>query len=230
MSYNVLFNNHAPEQCVSVIRNYNPDILLIQEYSTATSGYLKRALNNYPYKKEYPDRRTLGLAIFSKHPIRNSFLYPKTHLHPKAQIAEIAVGKLLIQVLNTHLGSPAVAMKDPDNFLQLYSENYKGRRIDWWLINEISLNNKKNISAQVFAGDFNTPRYEPLIEEIKSHWNDASEIGKDLWQPTFPNIQKMPPCLTLDYIFYKGAIELTDYKVIKEGSSDHFPILATFKL
>ncbi len=230
LSYNLFFKNKYPQQILNEIQEVNPDILVVQELTGAWEGYLKQKIaERYKYQKLYIHNGTHGLGLLSKYPIEScEYIKNKSGL-PVSQINNIVInGKALILV-NTHLPSPGGAVENPDNFYALFMASCRGKKEQWEKI-ENTLNEKYQGQPQVVAGDLNTMGIEPLYRHIRHDWRDLfAEKGKGSgW--TFPNIAKMPPLITLDYILFRGNIKPITSKVLKGSSSDHLAIYGEIEI
>ncbi|MEM7549271.1 MAG: endonuclease/exonuclease/phosphatase family protein [Bacteroidota bacterium] len=229
MTYNLFFKNRSPSSSLTIIKESNPDILLVQELIPSWEKRLNNSIGkDYPYRKTLPLRGTHGIGIYSKYPIlANHFLKNESSL-PFAQIVEVKIGIKRIQLVNTHLASPAIAIENPDNFLSLFASNYRKRISQLQKIN--SLTRKKEFNVQIMAGDLNTTRYEPLFRNIESEWVDLFSISGIGSQENFPNSSKTNPLLALDYIFARGALNSIETQVIEGGGSDHLAIIGKIEI
>ncbi|MEL6820976.1 MAG: endonuclease/exonuclease/phosphatase family protein, partial [Calditrichota bacterium] len=172
----------------------------------------------------YPHNGTHGIGVYSKHPILNtSYLYNSNKL-PYAQIVEInAYGKRL-QVINTHLASPAAAVENPENFLTHFSESYKERTNQLERLEEVVESSRSRIDVHILTGDLNTTRYEPLYRQLKSKWVDLFDISGRGRRANFPNSANTGPLLIIDYILIAGKVGGISARVLDGGSSDHLAI------
>jgi len=78
-------------------------------------------------------------------------------------------------------------------------------------------------SPHLLVGDFNVP---PAAEELRvllSHGH--LKMCGDTKEPTFPATRQR-----LDYIFCDEKWELVEQEIVRRGPSDHWPIVAHFKL
>ncbi|BDD05236.1 endonuclease/exonuclease/phosphatase family protein [Aureibacter tunicatorum] len=223
MTYNIFFKNHQPKSSINIIKKKNPDIIAIQELTPKLKQLLDKQLSSeYRYKKTLAMKGTHGLGIYSKYKITsNEFLYNSNNL-PYAQVLTVSVNKIKMQVTNVHLASPAIAVENPNKFLPLYLNNYEHRKNQLARINGKA--DEEQFDAQILLGDLNTTHYEPLIRELESQWVDLHSVSGTNQRFNFPNSAKIPPILTLDYIFAKGKINPVNAEVLHGGGSDHFPI------
>ncbi|MBR5984064.1 MAG: endonuclease/exonuclease/phosphatase family protein [Bacteroidales bacterium] len=92
---------------------------------------------------------------------------------------------------------------------------------------------KKKIPV-FLSGDFNSNVSSHIFDPLKAEMKDSRTIlPESEWVPTFNNYGNGDDAL-IDYIFYKNA-EVLDFKTLngnygKPYISDHYPIMATFKM
>lgn len=226
MSYNLFFKNKTPSNCINIIKNENPDILIIQEFTPQWEKCLNDGLN-YAYKITHTSNGTHGLAIYSKYPLKFLRTMASFRSNSFAQLAVININGKRTLIANCHLASPAVAVENRSNFFKLYEANYKQRKEQYSEL--MTFIKKHNYDNYMLAGDLNTPEQEPLYKTILEDW----QPGKKLWYSnynTFPNSSKSPALLKLDYILLRGEIKVKSQKTVKKGSSDHFPIITKIKI
>lgn len=231
LSYNIFFKNQAPKQSLAIIQESESDILFLQEITKDWEIRLKNSIERtYPYKSIYSHNGTHGIGVYSKHPILNtSYLY-NTNKLPYAQIVEInAFGKRL-QIINTHLASPAAAVENPQSFLSYFSSSYKERTNQLEQIEEIVEGSQSRVDVHILTGDLNTTHYEPLYRKLESNWVDLFDLVGIGQQANFPNSVKTGPFLTIDYIMIRGSLEGISAHVLDGGSSDHLAIKGKIRI
>ena len=200
-----------------IILKYNPDIISINEIYGASNinneeffdqvDYLK-SLIQYPYcyfsKAISISKGDYGNAIFSKYVINDIKKYDILDAKSSSSLKEhrviTSVNILGINVISTHFG-----------LLEEEQENGYHKLL------ELIKDNKKII----FLGDLNMDVNNKIIKNIMNELNSVSDNSY-----TFPSIM---PIKKIDYIFYKGLDEVNSL-VIKEIVSDHYPIIAEFKM
>ncbi len=231
MTYNLYFKNRNSESSIKVIRNANPDILFVQELTSAWKAILEKSLGKqYPYHKTKPQEGTHGIGIYSKYPLKGSTLLVNRNKLPYAQLSEIKIKGKRIQLVNVHLASPAVAVENRDRFASLYWQNYKQRAKELNKISAIIHRDKGQFESQLLVGDLNTLFVEPIFQSLKKDWvNTYQKCGGGLGL-NFPNSSRSKPIMTLDYIMARGKVNCIEASVLKGGNSDHLPILAELEL
>jgi endonuclease/exonuclease/phosphatase (EEP) superfamily protein YafD len=230
MTYNVFFKNSSPNSSLNKIKNYDPDILFIQELTPEWKVNLENSIGRkYPYRRTSALQGTHGIGVYSKFPIIDSELLNNNNL-PFAQIVELSINNKKVQLINVHLASPAIAVEDPENFMELFSSNYKLRSQQLENINTVAIERENEFNAQILIGDLNTTPYEPIYRDIKKHWVNLYDLAGNGCGFNFPNSNKVDPILILDYIFGRGVVKGIEMKVMKGGSSDHLALVGRIKI
>lgn len=231
MSYNVFFKNRLPDGVVKVIKRSDPDILVVQELTPQWKSILGNSIgHDYRFQKLIPMRGTHGIGIYSKHPIVAQTVCNNKSNRPFAQVIELKIKSKLIQLINVHLASPGVAVENPDNFMELYENNYNTRANQIREISSIINKSETRFDAQILIGDLNTTSYEPIFRDAEKEWCDLNQEVGEKFNFTFPNSSKIDPLLTLDYILLRGIVLPVKFKVLRSGTSDHFPIIGNVKI
>lgn len=225
LTYNLFFKNQYKQQVINEIKANKPDVLLVQELSSAWDQKLQASVyTSYKYRKTFVNNRTRGIGIFSRYPILSHHLINNRRGLPVFQICELSLDGQNIVMVNTHMSSPARVVEDPDApFFPVYQANYTKRESEWEQL-ENYLETHFPDHPKIIAGDLNTMKIEGLYRQIRHNWVDVFAKKGEGWSYTFPNAAQFPfPMITLDYIFGKG-IKPLEAKVLKGGSSDHFAV------
>lgn len=240
MSYNVrLFNRFdwipykdVTDEIRTFINDKNPNILCIQEYSTASNIDLKIYPHRYIYMQG--DKIKTGQAIFSKFPIINegNLVFPKSNNN--VIFADIKKGKDIIRVYNMQLQSIKIS---PD--VNEISENIndidtqKSQKV----INRISIafkkqqqqaeiimNHKKDcVYPIIICGDLNNSAFSYVYRSIKGKLNDTFEEAGKGFGKTY-NFKYYP--VRIDYIFADTRMQVKSFENFPYfENSDHYPVM-----
>ena len=93
---------------------------------------------------------------------------------------------------------------------------------------------KKDKASVFLSGDFNSNVSSPIFDPLKNIMKDSRAIlPESEWIPTYNSFGNGGDSM-IDYIFYKNA-EVQDFKTLngdygKPYISDHYPVMATFKM
>ncbi len=221
-TYNVHADMAGDHATLLALRSLHADMVFLQE---ATSGWelaVRRELADvYPYVVFRPcDDRFGGLAVLSRAPFDNGMVLRAGEGPFPAWLISVdtVIGRL--QILNLHLFPPVrwrergwgrayvdsqdVHLREVQGFLPALDP--RARTLIVGDLNEAA--GGKAVSwlrdrGFVSAGDPATPT-----------WRWHTELGAISWQ--------------LDHILYRGPLSLVASRVVQAGSSDHWPVIATF--
>ena len=134
LTYNVMafgYQNHTttePNPIIQYIADSGADIVCLQEYMVGTQANIitqekvEKALNMYPYNYTVPlvkkNRYSIGLAIFSKYPIRNSRKIRYDSTFNGSTVHELDVKGKKLLVVNNHFESFKLTMEDRSKYAE----------------------------------------------------------------------------------------------------------------
>jgi endonuclease/exonuclease/phosphatase family metal-dependent hydrolase len=240
MSYNVrLFNlfDWLPNTDVvtyiqTFINDKNPDIVCIQEYSSAANIDLKVYPHRYIFM--HGNKIKSGQAIFSKYPIleEGNLNFPQSN--NSVIFADIKKGKDIIRVYNMQLQSIKIS---PD--VNEISENIEeiNQQKSQMVFNRISsafkkqqqqaeiiMNHKKDCKYPIIiCGDMNNSAYSFVYRNIKGDLNDTFEEAGSGFGNTY-HFKYYPA--RIDYIFADSKMKVKSFESFPDFvNSDHYPIM-----
>lgn len=231
MSYNLFFKNGRKDQSIAIIKKANPDVLFVQELTPNWAAKIENSLEGaYKYKVTESLDGTHGIGIYSKYKIDNQRLLNNSARKPFAQVVDLSINNKSIQLINTHLASPAVAIENKDRFFSLFRENYQIRKKQIKALNALAENGSKKFDCQLLVGDLNTLHSEPIFKRLKFKWVNSNN-GLLRWMKfNFPHSSKIIPIVTLDYVLGRGEMKFLESKVLEGGSSDHLAIMTKIEI
>jgi len=241
-------------QIISYIVDKKPDIICFQEFFFDKSGYYKtvdtilKANNmNYFYSSINISNEKYyysGVATFSKYPIINKGILTYSEKSANKSIfTDLVVESDTIRIFNVHLESNRLNKTDENFYQDFLSQNDQ---------NEIKKGTKKILSKfkrafikrsfqakelqkyielspypVIVCGDFNDTPISFTYRTISKKLNDAfKENGKGFgitYNGKFPSYR-------IDYILYDDNLISTFYQKDNLKISDHYPIIAKFKI
>lgn len=225
------------ELTISEILSHNADIVLLQEVEYAQPGgvqadpppnytRLKAALNGYDSYFSYPkaDSRELpfgiGLAIFSKTPLRDTFQYDlpsppiefnfrgekKTPTDRLLIGATTTLGGHDLRLFNTHLLAYFMLNSSSDDHIeqrQLVVEQLR-----------------RTSGPALLSGDFNVSNHDSLVKQF-------AEAGYQTVQAEEVTWRRRP--YVLDHVFYNRYLQPVRHAVKPTMSSDHHMLVVEFE-
>jgi endonuclease/exonuclease/phosphatase family metal-dependent hydrolase len=223
-------------RAVAFLREQDADIVFLQEVERGYDGgkqidppphyeRLRRDLSGYDSVFSYPRPNRmeipfgLGLAIFSKNPLRNcyrkdlppaeiAFEFGGVMRKPSHRLligAETDIEGREIRLINTHLQA---------FFMINASSNDHHTQRD-----RVELELRKSRGPTLLGGDFNCAPGETMLEQFRRAGFYTSQNTKVTWR-------RMP--FVLDHIFYNRAFRLRSCTVIPTEASDHHAVRSEF--
>lgn len=259
MTYNV--HNFKPygeeitqevkEKMLGIVKAQNPDIICFQEFYSRYKGpydtvdsLMKLLDTKYYYFQPTMKSQSeaIGLAIFSKYPIKDK---GNIVFNPDAGnesiFVDLEINGQPLRVYNVHLQSISFGREDY-NYLEkitkeMDAEMNSSKRIVRMLksafkkrssqVDLVKAHMKTCTTPYIIAGDFNdTPASYAVTKMTDSLNNAFIKQGQGLgrtYNGKFPNFQ-------IDYIATTKDIEVTNYHIIQAKLSDHFPLRSDLRL
>lgn len=238
MSYNVrgfnkyeeLDNRFVFEDIKAFVDKEQPDIICFQEPGY---GRKREYLKDYPYHElqyMYMNKKVL-LGFFSKYPIINTELINFPETTNNAAYADILYKNDTIRIYNVHLeslgvtpGTGAIRNQRSDRLFKKITKKFSLQQQQAKLV-------KDNMDAcsykQIVCGDFNNTQFSNAYQTIKGDKQDTFiEKGKGFGRTL--DFHKVP--MRIDFILAGPAFEVKSHKNYDVKYSDHYPIMASFKL
>jgi endonuclease/exonuclease/phosphatase family metal-dependent hydrolase len=254
MTYNVHnFKRYGAKNDIStkheildLIGQEQPDVIGIQEFLTRKKGEydmvdsvkkVMRATNYYFEPIMTSESEAIGMAIFSKYPIKSYGLVQLSAKGSGNQCVYIDVQKngSVLRIYSVHLQSISF---DPQDYQYLGNLSSKGKtdisatkRVGWKLKNAFAKRSDqvviiKNHAKQcpypyIISGDFNdTPSSYAVNQMAIGLKNAFRERGAGFgrtYNGAFPNYQ-------IDYVMASPQFDVWEYKIIEKKLSDHYPL------
>ena len=245
MSYNVrLFNkfewsekNTVAVEISDFVKEKNPDIVCIQEFSNANEfDYSKYKFN---YIVMTGDKIKSGQAILSKYKIikKGEIVFPNSANN--AIFADVLIKKDTVRVYSIHLQSIKISpdvheisedineinQQKSEKMFKRISKAFKQQQLQAQLIAD----HKKNCKHPVLiCGDLNNSAFSYVYRIINQDLNDSFEIAGSGFGKTY-DFNYYPA--RIDYIFASNEFEIKHFQSFPEvEDSDHFPIIARISL
>lgn len=242
MSYNVrLFNLYdwinnpnLNEEISGFIKEQNPDILCLQEYSNTNTVDFRM----YPHKYKFVEGKNtkLGQAIFSKYPIVNEGKIDFPNSTNNAVYVDLKRGKDTLRVYSIHLQSvkitPDVHEID-DNISDGVTKDRSKRMLNRLSIafkeqqNQAEIIKKHKSDCKypiIICGDMNNSAFSFVYRSIKGDLNDTFEEAGSGFGNTY-SFRHFPA--RIDYIFTDKKLAVKRHQnFIEFKNSDHYPLVA----
>ncbi|WP_394907933.1 endonuclease/exonuclease/phosphatase family protein [uncultured Mesonia sp.] len=216
---NVKMKNNQHQALLDLIKEKEPDLVLLMEVNARWDQAVKSLAKDYPYVKKAINEKAYGMALYSKIPWKNAQVHYLNNEHVPSIITEmeLASGKRFT-LYNMHPVPPKHFEHLPDNKGQQEKELIKmGRMI------------KQNQLACLVMGDMNDvvwSHVDPLTK-TKDLLKDV-RVGRGVF-PSF-HTQKWYMRWPLDHIFTTEGFRVKTLERLPSIGSDHFPLYAELVL
>jgi endonuclease/exonuclease/phosphatase (EEP) superfamily protein YafD len=210
MVSNVRMENEHKKPFIELVRNVQPDLLLVNEPDQHWAEALKALKKDYPYSIEKPLSNTYGMMFFSRLPLHQSqVMYrieegiPSIHTE-----VELPSGERF-DLYGVHPQPPT-----------LYNDTEK-REAELLIVGKEI---KESGRPSIVAGDLNDVGWSyttHLFKKISGMLDPRIGRGFFNTYSVFVPFFRYP----LDHIFYSPQFQLVEMKRLPAFGSDHFPIL-----
>jgi endonuclease/exonuclease/phosphatase family metal-dependent hydrolase len=242
MTYNVHWPSPSTEPAVDIISAENPDIVCLQETTERWEFHIREGLRDkYPYMEfrsssnkptgfrpedmiYLGQRRTGGgYAFLSKYPFTEVAFIPSDTGWWDGWIAAFTTPIGRFQIYNVHLHPP---LDEAEKFsISGYFSSKKFR------LNEIKryYSNRDPNLPLIAAGDYNETDKGKAVRFLKD--NGLTDALSQFVTHTYTwrmNFLIFKLRETTDHIMYEPYFYCYSSRVIKKGTSDHFPVVAVF--
>ena len=211
---NVNTESGVPAKVAQVIRQFDADLVALEEVNDHWLSALSVPLRAYPYSKAMPRADNFGIALFSKYPIVQSEIRQVGEVDIPSVIAELELPDGPLTVIATHPLPPGGA-------------EYSRLRNDQ--LSRLPGIVKQVRSPVLLLGDLNaTPwcsHFRRLLSQ--SGLRDSSQ-GRGV-QPSWPTY--LPILLIpIDHCLHTAGIHVTRRAIGPNVGSDHYPLVVDFVL
>ncbi len=210
MLSNIRMENRKTERFLEIVRQANPDLLLVNEPNQWWADHLAVLDKNYPYSVKQPQENTYGMMLFSRLELVHSekrFLV-EDHLPSIYTQIKLRSGEI-IEFYGVHPEPPAF-MKHTDE-----------REAELLMVGKMA---KASPLASIVAGDLNDVGWSHttnLFQRISGLLDPRKGRGFYNTYSVFVPIFRYP----LDHVFYDPRFRLARLERLPKYGSDHFPIL-----
>lgn len=215
MEVNVLGSNRKHAALIGVVRDANPDIIVLQELTEEWWEKTQVLNSDYPHHKAVPKPGGSGMAVFSRYPFEDVeilTLDSSTHI---ALRARVNVAGTPVSVLSLHPPTPVRTEK----FINRNEQFTRAAAI----LRETS-------GTRLLIGDLNTTMWSPyFIDLLKESGLRDARRGFGLmpsWPVPLPGFLQLPidHCLVTDDVMVEGI------RTGMRTGSDHRPLIVDLQI
>lgn len=211
---NVFVRNTDGARFTTLAREFDPDIIVMQEVTPAFMRSLAELDIIYPHKLVEARDSAYGIALYSKYPLRSSAIVASAPLGLPEIIATLEVDGRALNLVSGHPLHP------------LGAENYGARNLQLDELAEIA---RRTPEPLIVIGDLNVTMWSHhyrSFEEKSGLRNARLGFGiKPSW-PLFMPFAMIP----IDHCLVSDDIEVSNFGTGSNIGSDHLPILVSLSL
>ena len=204
--HNIYYQNSELESVVNAVRQTDPDVVFLMEYSHAIASEIEEAFADYPYNLIDPSRYTMGLALFSKFPLGDSQVYRFDTRIPIFHTS-VSVGEQAFDFVGAHPWPP----------IGRWGNLHRQQMID---IAEVAKNAKHPL---IVAGDFNASPWSHAVGQLKQQ-ADVTNAKHGFGLTNTWHLNRIFG-LPIDHIFVSEGLKLASFKQLESFGSDHNALL-----
>lgn len=221
----------------------NADVKVFQEfyqdYTSSTRNAVKQLGNDGEYEYFYhsidgkSNKRSRGMAIFSRYPIVNEGVVFDNNGTNGAIFADIRVGKDTLRIYNSHLESMAIkpgSLNDYDRAQEVYRQTlgklHRGSLVRSQQLSILIEHLNNSPHPVILMGDLNEIPYSNAYFRLSENLDNAFEKAGRGFEFTYNKILFF---LRIDHIFADPSLNPVHFHTHREVDySDHYPVSATF--
>lgn len=226
------------------IQEHPADVKVFQEFYNDRTSVSRNALqilgedvgleSSYHVIDGNKDRRSYGLAIFSKYPIINEGKVFDNNKTNGAIFADILVDRDTVRIYNAHLESMKInseGLEDldgvRDNYRQTLGKLHRGSLARSRQLKVLAEHIKFSPHPIILMGDLNEVPYSYTYFKLSETLKNAFEEAGRGFGFTYNRILFF---LRIDHIFSSSELKALEFKTHREVDySDHYPISASFQ-
>ena len=240
LTLNIQAPNDDPTLLVGVIREHQPDLVVLQEVTTAYAAALDLAISDaYPYSFSAGiEMEHEGAGTWSRLPLSDPNAFRLSEWGNELHRVRVTTAKGDVWLYNVHLPNPtdpANADDDPGLLKSAWSF-HPGRRdseLDALVDQAASLD-----APFIIAGDFNVSAGSHAYRELPSTWRDAYAVAAGGFGPTYPApdhehegeptpwLMRRFALLRIDYIWTSAQLYATRAWTQELVDTDHLAVVA----
>jgi len=226
LTYNINWGGgRKPELSANAILKANADIICLQETTPAWENYLKGFLQEtYPYCMFRHSGGAGGIAVLSKKPLKQVAYVPSKAGWFPGWVVQADTPLGLVQILCVHLRPP---LGERGGFSLGAYMSIKG--IHRKEIEDFNTQLMPDVPT-IVLGDFNEGGSGSAVKWLKAKGMTDALPEFDAFTKTWRwNTRLVTLSARFDHILYSKHLHCLEARVLEEGSSDHFPVMAVFE-
>jgi endonuclease/exonuclease/phosphatase (EEP) superfamily protein YafD len=214
MLMNINAGNGNTEHVLESIRQFDPDILLLQEVTPKWAQELAVLNKGYPHRVEQPQAGYFGMMLLSKYPLEHGRVVKIGTAGVPSVIAEAYLPNGGVSIIGTHPVPP------------IGSEGSRLRNQQLMALPSVVMEQKHPV---LLIGDLNVTPFSHWFKRVLFTSGLKNSMKGFGHQPSWPsNIWFMR--IPIDHILHDKAITVHNRMTGKDVGSDHLPVIVDFSI
>lgn len=208
VALNVNYRNDEYARVAGYLRDRNPDIIVLAEFTPAWRDGLAYLGKSHPYQLSDPRPDQWGLAIFSRLPLVDAQLIELAQTDAMHARFIVALGTMQLEIFAVHLFSPTSSGQARDRNLQL---------------EDLADRVKGSPHQHLVIGDMNLTPFSPYFDRLldQSGLRDARRV--DGFHVTWP-ASALPIWIPIDHALVGPQLAGVRVDAGPNVGSDHLPL------
>lgn len=208
MATNVLTSNTDYAAIRRAIAQYDPQILLINEYSTGLDRALDQTFRGFQEAFTLPRRDNFGIALFSEFPAKKITPRRLGQFDLPQVRATFHVDGRELAFWGVHPLPPVKASQTTDRDA---------------ILERIGNDVRETEAPTILAGDLNTTMWTSVYRVLE--WSGLQNARRG-WGITGTLPAQLPVRIPIDHIMHTGQLKACNFEIGPRIGSDHLPVVA----
>jgi endonuclease/exonuclease/phosphatase (EEP) superfamily protein YafD len=212
LTVNVSFGPFSPRRLLEIVREADPDVLVLQELTPHAETVLRDFDTAFPHYRKFPADGPSGIGLWSRHELEAGTTFALGRV--PAIEARVRGPSGTFTVIGVHLSAPTSPRRAAARNQELV---------------ELAARSAAVAGPLVVAGDFNTTPYSPyFVEMLAASGLTDTRRGRTLsasW-PTMLPWASVP----IDHVAVNAGFDILSHRRLPNFESDHYGLLVELAL
>ena len=214
MLMNINAANGNTQQVLDAVKQFDPDLLLLEEVTPEWAEKLDQLKKIYPYRIAQPQSGCFGIMLLSKHKLKNERIEAVGSAGLPSIVTNVQLESGTITLIGTHPLPPIGARRAKERNQQLAALP------DWVAQSEHPV---------LLIGDLNTSPWSPHFSRLLKDSGLKNSMKGFGFQPSWPvkgHLLRIP----IDHLLHSPEITVHNRMIGSDVGSDHLPLIVDFSM
>ncbi|HWQ31344.1 MAG TPA: endonuclease/exonuclease/phosphatase family protein [Blastocatellia bacterium] len=211
---NVLYSNRNYDAVLNLVRQEDPDVIVLQEAIPRWQRAMKPLTVSHPFTRITPDGTDNFIACYSRFPIEDAAVSASAVHATFGLVAKLKVHGREVSFISIHPPVPVTALEFPERNAQLAATAIVARELH---------------APKILIGDLNNTLWSPYFSNfVRESGLKVARRGFGVL-PTWPTF--LPPLMIpIDHCLVSDDIQVVDCRTGSKIGSDHLPLIVDLAL